>query len=46
MPAATVAPPALPASPDAPDLAHVAATAVGVVVGALNDLVAPVIDAL
>lgn len=38
--------PGLPAAPDAPDLAHRAAEAVGVLVGALNDVVSPIIDAL
>ncbi|MDA8368938.1 MAG: hypothetical protein M0026_03610 [Nocardiopsaceae bacterium] len=38
--------PALPATPDAPGLAHDAAVAVGALVGALNDAVSPVIEAL
>jgi hypothetical protein len=46
LPSAAAALPVLPASPQAADLAHAAATAVGVLVGALNDAVAPVLDAL
>ncbi|MCO6011723.1 hypothetical protein NE236_42935 [Actinoallomurus purpureus] len=38
--------PDIPDAPDAPDLAHTAAVAVGALVGALNDVVSPVLDAL
>lgn len=41
-----VALPALPSSPDSPAVARTAAVAVGALVGALNDAVSPVIDAL
>jgi hypothetical protein len=41
-----VALPALPSSPDSPAVARTAAVAVGALVGALNDIVTPVIDAL
>lgn len=46
LPSAAAALPALPGSPEAADLTHIAATAVGVLVGALNDIAGPVLDAL